>query len=134
MKKLRSEKLRPDFSFPSFLGCPTICLLQSKRVSPRVFSKRGGGVSEGVCLSHGVSPETFRCQALECPKSVLRERVESGEGPERLLWLQTRIYPYPMVWPLPRHQLSAVNPMQKGFSVAGAPFFGFGLADPAPNG
>ena len=30
--------------------------------------------------------------------------------------------------------LSAVNPMHKGFSVSGAPFFGFGLADPAPKG
>ena len=30
--------------------------------------------------------------------------------------------------------LSAANPMHKGFSVSGAPFFGFGLADPAPRG
>ena len=53
---------------------------------------------------------------------------------------QTRIYPYPMVWPLPRPwsetmvsipPLSAVNPMHKRFSVSGAPFCGFGLADPA---
>ena len=29
--------------------------------------------------------------------------------------------------------LSAVNPMNKGFSVSGAPFFGFGLGDPAPK-
>ena len=56
---------------------------------------------------------------------------------------QTRIYPYPMVWPLagPWSQtmglnppLSAVNPMLKGFSVSGALFFGFGRADPAPKG
>ena len=30
--------------------------------------------------------------------------------------------------------LSAANPMSKGFSVSGAPFFGFGLASPAPKG
>ena len=44
--------------------------------------------------------------------------------------------PLPMVW---RDHglnapLSAVSPMNKGFSVSGAPFFGFGLADPAPEG
>ena len=58
---------------------------------------------------------------------------------------QTWIYHYPMVWPLPRPwsgpfrdhglnpPLSAVCPMQKGFFVSGAPFLGFGLADPAPK-
>ena len=30
--------------------------------------------------------------------------------------------------------LSTVKPMQEGFSVSGAPSFGFGLADPAPKG
>ena len=40
---------------------------------------------------------------------------------------QTRIYPYPMVRPhSPNSPLSVVNPMNKGFSVSGAPFFGFG--------
>ena len=44
-----------------------------------------------------------------------------------------------MVWPIPRpfsdHGLSptpsTVNPMHEGASVSGAPFFGFGLAEPA---
>ena len=40
-----------------------------------------------------------------------------------------------MVWDHgPNPPLSAVNPMNKGFSVSGAPFFRFGLADPAPKG
>ena len=54
-----------------------------------------------------------------------------------------RIYPYPMVWPLPRPWsetmvsealLSTENPRNKGFSGSGAPIFGFGLADPAHKG
>ena len=53
-----------------------------------------------------------------------------------------RIYPYPMVWLLPRpwsqtmvsdHGLSTENPRNKGISGRGAPIFGFGLADPAPK-
>ena len=52
---------------------------------------------------------------------------------------QIGIYPYPMVWPLPRPwsetmvPLSVANPINRGFSVSGAPFFGLGLADPAPK-
>ena len=34
----------------------------------------------------------------------------------------------------PNPPLSAGNPMNQGFSVSGAPFFGFGLADHAPKG
>ena len=54
-----------------------------------------------------------------------------------------RIYPHPMVWPLPGPwsetmvsiPLSAQkNPRNKGFSGFGAPICGFGLADPAPKG
>ena len=29
---------------------------------------------------------------------------------------------------------SAVNPINEGFSVSGAPFCGFGLTEPAPKG
>ena len=54
-----------------------------------------------------------------------------------------RIYPYPMVWPLPRPwsqsmvsdpPLSTETPRNKGFSGCGAPIFGFGLADPRAQG
>ena len=54
-----------------------------------------------------------------------------------------RIYPYPMVWPLPRPWSETMvsiplwaqkTPRNNGFSGSGAPIFGFGLADPAPKG
>ena len=58
-----------------------------------------------------------------------------------------RIYPYPMVWPLPRpwsETMVSIPPWAqktleiKGFlpeiSGSGAPIFGFGRADPAPKG
>ena len=46
--------------------------------------------------------------------------------------------PTPWSGPFRDHGLnpppSTVNPMHEGFSVSGAPVFGFGLAGPAPKG
>ena len=63
--------------------------------------------------------------------------------PQNSVRLRLQVYPYPMVWPLPRPwsetmvsnpPLSTESPRNKGFSGSGAPSFGFGLADPAPKG
>ena len=94
------------------------------------------------------------CDMRFCPRDTGKRPLQGksprkghfpfiARGKSHVAGQQTRIYPYPMVWPLPRPWsetmvsiplLSTENPRNKGFSGSGAPILGFGSRRPRAQG